>query len=66
MIKLYAGIHCGVCKMLGFRLQQKNIEYEEITDEELMSELGILNVPVLEVEGKRMNSFEASEWITKQ
>jgi len=52
--------------MLGFRLQQKNIEYEEITDEELMSELGILNVPVLEVEGKRMNSFEASEWITKQ
>ena len=65
MIKLYS-THCPRCNVITKKLNAKGIEYEEITSIEEMKALGITSVPVLEVDGKRMNFSEANKWVTNQ
>ena len=57
------GNHCPRCKVLEAKLNLKNIQYEECTDIEEMKKLGIMSVPVLEVDGKLFQFKEATEWV---
>lgn len=61
-VKLYT-THCPKCKVLEKKLKGSNIEYEEITDVQLMTEKNILSVPVLEVDGEYLQFTEANDWI---
>lgn len=57
--------HCPKCLVLEKKLTSKNIEFEEITDNELMLKKGFTIVPVLEVDGKTMEFKEANTWINE-
>lgn len=57
--------HCPKCLVLEKKLASKNIEFEEITDNELMLKKGFAMVPVLEVDGKIMDFKEANTWINE-
>ena len=65
MIILYS-THCPKCQVLEKKLDQKNIKYDIIDDEELMVNKGFINVPVLEIDGKELNFKEAVEWVARQ
>lgn len=62
MIKLYS-THCPKCKILEMKLGEKNIQYEIITDEEIMESLGFTSMPMLEVDGQLMDFMEAITWV---
>ena len=64
-MKLYS-THCPKCKVLEAKLNLKNIPYELCTDIDEMEKLGIMSVPVLEVDGNLLQFKEATEWINKQ
>lgn len=55
--------HCPRCMVLEKKLNAKNIDYVENTDVDLMISKGIMAVPVLEVEEKRLDFKEANEWL---
>ena len=55
--------HCPRCVVLEKKLNAKNIDYVENTDVDLMINKGIMAVPVLEVDEKRLNFKEANEWL---
>ncbi len=57
--------HCPKCLVLKKKLESKNIEFEEITDNELMLKKGFTMVPVLEVDDKTMDFKEANTWINE-
>ncbi len=56
-------INCPNCIILEKKLKQSNIEFETITDIDIMSEKGIMTAPTLEVDGKLMNYANAMKWI---
>lgn len=58
--------HCPRCKVLESKLKQKNIDYEECNDVQLMLSKGLETAPALEVDGTMMNFKEAVEWIKEQ
>jgi len=55
--------HCPQCKVLEKMLNDKKIEYTQITDIDVMKSKGIQSVPYLEVEGELKNFKESMEWI---
>lgn len=61
-IVLYSN-NCPRCKVLTQKLDSANINYEKITDVELMTQKGFTTVPVLEVDDVIYNFKEAVEWI---
>lgn len=65
MIKLYS-THCPRCNVLVAKLNQKNIQFEEITDIDIMEKLGIMSVPMLSIDDKLMDFKEAVTWINAQ
>ena len=58
--------HCPRCKVLTMKLQQKNIVYEEIDNEDEMIAKGFKEVPKLEVDGVIMDFKQAVDWIKEQ
>lgn len=63
MIKIYTN-NCPKCQILEKKLEEQKIEYEKITDIDLMLSMGITEVPVLELEDKKKLSFgEAIKWL---
>lgn len=56
---------CPRCNVLKKKLQQKNIQYEEINDISIMEEKGYLSVPVLEINDTSMDFKTANDWINK-
>ena len=52
--------------MLELKLKQKNINYKEINDVELMIQKGFTATPVLEVDGVAYSFKEAVEWIKER
>lgn len=58
--------HCPKCKVLESKLKQKNINFEENNNVDLMVERGFKSAPVLEVDGIAYNFKEAVEWIGEQ
>ena len=65
-IKVYSSISCPKCRMLKMTLQQKGIEYEEITDVNVMTSLNIKNLPMLGVNGTLLNLPQAMKWIQER
>lgn len=65
MITLYT-THCPKCRVLEAKLNQKGIEYQENTDIDYMESLGIMSVPVLEVDGELLDFVRANNWINNK
>lgn len=61
-ITLYS-THCPKCKVLEMKLKQKNINYEEINDVEVMKAKGFMSAPKLEVDGTIYEFKDAVDWI---
>jgi glutaredoxin len=57
---------CPRCKVLKSKLDQKGIQYENISDIEVMKAKGFAEAPKLEVDGTIMDFKEAIEWIGEQ
>lgn len=57
---------CPKCKVLEAKLKQKEIDYEEVTDINVMVNMGFMSVPILEVDGKTMNFSEANTWLSER
>lgn len=58
--------HCPKCKVLGMKLKQKNINFEENTNIDVMIEKGFKSAPILEVDGIVYDFKEAIDWIGGQ
>jgi hypothetical protein len=52
--------------MLKKMLDVKHIEYENITDQQLMISMGFTDAPKLEVDGVIMSFPEAKKWVEAQ
>lgn len=65
MVKLYT-IGCKNCIALENKLNEKHIEYETITDKDVMVSKGFNFMPVLEVDGNTMSFAEAVKWVNRQ
>lgn len=65
MITLYT-THCPKCKVLETKLAKKGIEYQENTDIDYMTSLGIMSVPVLEVDGELLDFVKANNWVNNK
>ena len=57
---------CPRCKVLKMKLDQKGIQYENITDVEIMKSKGFQEAPKLEVDGVVMDFKEAVDWLKGQ
>lgn len=62
MVIMYT-THCPQCKVLEKMLDDKKIEYTQITDINTMKSKGIQFVPYLEIDGVLKNFKESMEWI---
>ena len=62
MIKMYSN-GCPKCNILKKKLVEKNIQYEECNDTEIMKAKGIQFLPVLEINGDLLDFKQATEWI---
>lgn len=58
--------HCPKCNVLKLKLKQKNIDFKENNDVDLMIQKGYTTAPILEVNGNAYNFKEAVEWIGEQ
>ena len=56
---------CPKCKVLLKKLNEKNIQYEECNDTEIMKAKGIQLLPVLEINGDLLDFKQATEWIVR-
>ncbi len=54
---------CPKCKVLKKKLDSANIDYELISDVDIMQEKGFASTPVLEVNGHCMSFVEANTWV---
>lgn len=57
---------CPRCNVLKQKLGSKGITFTEDSDVDKMLSMNITQVPVLEVDGKRMEFVEANSWINEQ
>ena len=57
---------CPRCKVLKSKLDEKGIEYEDISDVEIMKAKGFKEAPKLEINGVIMDFKEAVKWIKEQ
>jgi glutaredoxin len=57
---------CPKCNILKKKLTEKNIDYIENKDIKEMIALGIDHVPVLVVDGEKMEFGKANQWINEQ
>ncbi len=54
---------CPRCKILKSKLDKKGITYSVVDDVDKMLSMGMVVVPVLEVDGVRINFKEAINWV---
>ena len=66
MITIYTTATCPKCKILKKKMDDKGIVYEEFTDENEMQRMGILSVPVLEVDGEQMDFPQAVKYVNER
>lgn len=57
---------CPKCKVLKMKLDSKNINYDTISDVNIIISKGINTVPVLEVDGNIMEFKTAVDWINER
>ena len=65
MITLYT-IHCPACNILEKKLNAAQIDFEKITDEEIFAKKGIIQFPVLEIEGQLYSYGNAIKWLKEK
>lgn len=65
MVTLYS-THCPKCNVLQAKLDGAGIEYDMVTDENVMIEKGFMTSPMLEVDGEVMNFEKAIDWVREQ
>ena len=65
MIILYT-THCPRCKVLETKLKNKGLNYSVVDNENEITNLGILSVPVLNVDDVFYQFKEANDWINQQ
>lgn len=54
---------CPRCVVLEHKLAEKNIRYRKVDDVNEMISLGIMEVPVLSIDGERMSFADAVRWV---
>ena len=54
---------CPKCNILKEKLKSAKIIYAEVSDKDIMTANGIDVVPVLEIDGARVNFTAAMEWL---
>ena len=57
--------HCPKCNVLTTKLKSKGVDYEEITDVDVMRDKGFMSAPMLKVDGKIMTFAEAIKWVNE-
>lgn len=57
---------CPRCKTLKKKLDDAGIQYETFTDVQKMIDMGFTDVPVLEVDGQRMQFADAIKWVRER
>ena len=57
---------CPNCLRLKKKLDDKNIQYEDVTDKQVMLSLGFEEAPKLSVNGVIMGFKDAVKWIGEQ
>ncbi len=65
MCKLYS-IGCPKCDVLAKKLDTAGIKYEVVSDTARLEAEGIDYVPVLEVDGVKMEFSEAVKWVNER
>ena len=65
MVILYS-TGCPKCRVLKQKLDSKSIQYKEENSVDVMLSLGIMQVPVLSVDGKLLLFAQANEWVNTQ
>jgi len=63
-IILYSN-NCPQCKCLEKMLKEKNIDFKEVNDIDLMLEKGFKSMPMLQVGEAIMKYVEALQWVKK-
>lgn len=64
-LKLYT-THCPKCEVLKEKLDGKHLQYDEITDVTVMADLGIDQVPVLQIDDGPLMAFsEAVKYVNQ-
>lgn len=58
--------HCPRCNILENKLKEKNIEFEEVNDVDLMIEKGIQIAPALEVDGEILDYGKAVKFVNEK
>lgn len=67
MIVLYRTPTCPKCKVLETKLHDKHIAFTECTDVEKMQEMGMTEVPQLQIDGGVLMNFGAAvRWVNGQ
>ena len=54
--------NCPKCMVLEKKLELSGIDYQLVTDEDVMIEKGFMSAPVLEVDGEAMDFGAAVRW----
>jgi glutaredoxin-related protein len=55
--------HCPRCAVLEEKLEDADIKFELIEDQDIMQEKGFMSAPMLEVDGQVMDFAKANKWI---
>lgn len=66
MITIFTTETCPKCRILKKKLEDKCLEYTEVTDEEKLRQMDILSVPVMTVDGERMDFAEAIKYVNER
>ena len=66
MITIYTTQTCPKCKILKKKLEDKGIAYEEFSDEDEMQRMGILSVPVMDVDGEQLDFPAAIKYVNER
>jgi glutaredoxin len=59
-------VGCSHCKVLEHKLKKANIQYEEITDIDIMEQKGFTSAPMLQINDRIYNFVEAINWLTER
>jgi glutaredoxin len=66
MIKIYGTTGCPMCSYVKQKLTPLKVDFEYVTDEEIMAEKNILHVPVLEMEdGTMLHGKEILDYVAE-
>ncbi len=65
MVTLYS-TGCPQCNVLKQKLDMAKVDYEVITDQNIMIEKGFQTAPVLDVDGVEMNAPQAFRWLAER